>query len=273
MNSNPHNPLAPESVAAAVSGSISSPAEETLRLIASLPAPAGLEDRVHAALRRRAKVRAGSGLGPEPETDWMRTAAAAPLSLWLQAGWAGTSTSSTARTAPGKVIAIPHGCSRAVSPGAAPYAQPQTCPARQTAYTVRTTARATQAAKKPAAQPAPLPSCQRPGHAERPRPRHNQPPSSKGRHAFLRVPHDGPDQHPQQRQHYCAPESRKQTVYMEPGNHARCHQDHDAVNHEQEDPSVRMLIGKVMIFKKSPTVAFSSPMTTAAIRAGDRSAT
>ena len=41
MNSNPHNPTTsgPET------------GEETLRLIASLPAPEGLEDRVHAALR------------------------------------------------------------------------------------------------------------------------------------------------------------------------------------------------------------------------------
>ena len=33
-------------------------------------------------------------------------------------------------------------------------------------------------------------------------------------------------------------------------------------------PSVRMLIGKVMIFRNSPTVAFSSPITSAAIKAG-----
>ena len=48
MNSNLHNPTASESVSGF---RISSSAEETLRLIASLPAPAGLEDRVHAALR------------------------------------------------------------------------------------------------------------------------------------------------------------------------------------------------------------------------------
>jgi len=51
MNSNPRNPWAPESVPVAVSGSSSSSAERTLRLIASLPAPAGLEDRVYTALR------------------------------------------------------------------------------------------------------------------------------------------------------------------------------------------------------------------------------
>ena len=38
-------------------------------------------------------------------------------------------------------------------------------------------------------------------------------------------------------------------------------------------PSVRMLMGKVMIFRNSPTVAFSSPMTSAAINAGSRPAT
>jgi hypothetical protein len=41
------NPLAPDSASGALSGS----AEETLRLIASLPAPQGLEDRIHAGLR------------------------------------------------------------------------------------------------------------------------------------------------------------------------------------------------------------------------------
>ena len=77
MNSNPHNLTTSESA----SESAFSPAEETLRLVASLPAPDGLEDRVNAALsaaERRGRVLAWPR-AIRPESGWMRTAAAASL--------------------------------------------------------------------------------------------------------------------------------------------------------------------------------------------------
>ena len=59
MNSNPHDPMASETTSDSISASVFTSAEETLRLIANLPAPDGLEDRVHAALNampRRSRV-------------------------------------------------------------------------------------------------------------------------------------------------------------------------------------------------------------------------
>ncbi len=83
MNPNSHNPIAHES----------SSTEETLRLIASLPAPDGLEERVHAALRavpdpqQQALIDEGSRRGRvlawpstlHGQSGWMRTAAAAAI--------------------------------------------------------------------------------------------------------------------------------------------------------------------------------------------------
>jgi hypothetical protein len=60
--------------------------EATLRLIASLPAPEGLEDRVHAALQaasRRARVLAWPGA---PAGEWMRAAAAAAIVFVVAGG-------------------------------------------------------------------------------------------------------------------------------------------------------------------------------------------
>src|ERR1700734_3194717 len=62
-------------------GDTPSPAEVTLRLIANLPAPQGLEDRVHAGLRsapRDAKVLPWPARFPV-SAEWMRTAAAAAI--------------------------------------------------------------------------------------------------------------------------------------------------------------------------------------------------
>jgi len=56
-------------------------AEETLRLIARLPAPVGLEDRVHAGLRsapRSARVLAWPAAF-SPAGGWLRAAAAAAI--------------------------------------------------------------------------------------------------------------------------------------------------------------------------------------------------
>ncbi len=98
MNSNPHNPLNSES----------SSAEETLRLVASLPAPAGLEDRVHAALRaapRRGRVLAWPSR-LHPQSSWMRTAAAAAIVFVIAGGGWGVYTH-VQRVQPARVIAMP----------------------------------------------------------------------------------------------------------------------------------------------------------------------
>jgi hypothetical protein len=77
------NPFAPDSACGALPGS----AEETLRLIAGLPAPQGLEDRIHAGLRaaepHRARILAWPA-GLRPGRNWvhgaaLRSAAAAAI--------------------------------------------------------------------------------------------------------------------------------------------------------------------------------------------------
>ena len=104
MNSNPHNPI--------LSDPVPGSGEETLRLIAGLAAPAGLEDRVHAALRaapRRGRVLAWpSNLRPKIglDSNWVRAAAAAAIVFVVVGGGWGIYT----RVQPGqpaKVIAMP----------------------------------------------------------------------------------------------------------------------------------------------------------------------
>jgi hypothetical protein len=98
--------------------SVSGSAEATLRLIAKLPAPAGLEDRVHAGLlsslsvhphatQRTARVlswpataRAGS--------SWMRSAAAAAI-VFVVAGGGWGIYSRVQQPQSAKVIVLPHG--------------------------------------------------------------------------------------------------------------------------------------------------------------------
>ncbi len=100
MNSNPHDPTASESA--------SSPAEATLRLIASLPVPDGLEDRVNAALSaapRRGRVLAWPRT-LRPESGWMRTAAAAAI-VFVVAGGGWGVYMRVEQSQPAKVIVMP----------------------------------------------------------------------------------------------------------------------------------------------------------------------
>jgi hypothetical protein len=80
MNPNTQNPIA--------SGSVPGSVEETLRLIASLPAPQGLEDRVQAALHsapRTARILDWpAALGPQ--SAWLRAAAAAAIVFVVAGG-------------------------------------------------------------------------------------------------------------------------------------------------------------------------------------------
>jgi hypothetical protein len=105
MNSNPHNLTTSESA----SESAFSPAEETLRLIASLPAPDGLEDRVNAALSaaaRRGRVLAWPR-AIRPESGWMRTAAAAAIVFVVAGGGWGVYMRVEQENQPAKVIVMP----------------------------------------------------------------------------------------------------------------------------------------------------------------------
>ena len=104
MSSNPHDPRA--------SASASSPAEETLRLIASLPAPKGLEERVQTAVSAAAGAapRRGSILAwprtLRPESGWMRGAAAAAIVFVVAGGGWGVYTR-VEQNQPAKVIVMP----------------------------------------------------------------------------------------------------------------------------------------------------------------------
>jgi hypothetical protein len=88
MNHTTQNQIANHSGSGAVPGT----AEATLRLIAILPAPEGLEDRVNASLRtaQRSAPRRGRVLAwPAvigPGRDWMRSAAAAAIVFVVAGG-------------------------------------------------------------------------------------------------------------------------------------------------------------------------------------------
>ena len=100
MTSIPHEPSA--------TASASSPAEETLRLIASLPAPKGLEERVQTALDaapRRGQVLAWPRT-LRPESSWMRSAAAAAIVFVVAGGGWGVYTR-VEQSHPAKVIVMP----------------------------------------------------------------------------------------------------------------------------------------------------------------------
>jgi hypothetical protein len=84
MNPSPRNPFTPDSISVYTPGSV----EATLRLIATLPAPAGLEDRVQAALLSApasARVLAWP-VAFKPQAGWLRAAAAAAIVFVVAGG-------------------------------------------------------------------------------------------------------------------------------------------------------------------------------------------
>jgi hypothetical protein len=103
MNSNSHkssSKVQPEAVPGAV--------EATLRLIAALPAPDGLEDRVVAGLRtapRTARILHWPA-GLRPTNSWMRGAAAAAIVFVVAGGGWGIYTR-VQPTQPARVIVMP----------------------------------------------------------------------------------------------------------------------------------------------------------------------
>ena len=106
MKQTTQNKIANNSGPDAVQGTV----EDTLRLIANLPAPEGLEDRVYASLRtaqqsapHKGRVLAWPGTGFRLGSDWMRSAAAAAIVLVVAGGGWGIYT----RVQPAKGIAAP----------------------------------------------------------------------------------------------------------------------------------------------------------------------
>jgi len=108
MNSNPHNPQLSHSISDSTPHRDSSSGEETLRIIANLPAPAGLEDRVRGALRaapHKARVLSWPR-SLNPQSGWMRTAAAAAIVFVVVGGGWGVYTR-VQHGQPAKVIVMP----------------------------------------------------------------------------------------------------------------------------------------------------------------------
>ena len=119
MNANSQNPSASKNGCSA---------EETLRLIASLPAPEGLENRIHEALRsapRRGVLLDWPGKGPL-RRDWMRAAAAAAIAFVITGGGWGVYTR-VQQGQPARVIVMPaHGAAAGSFSGAGAIRMPQT---------------------------------------------------------------------------------------------------------------------------------------------------
>jgi hypothetical protein len=145
MTSIPHEPSA--------TASASSPAEETLRLIAKLPAPMGLEERVQTALDaapRRGRVLAWPRT-LRPESSWMRGAAAAAIVFVVAGGGWGVYTR-VEQSQPAKVIVMPARMPGGFG-GAGAIRTPQTLPGPKAPIKVSPEASPAQpkAAKKPVA--------------------------------------------------------------------------------------------------------------------------
>jgi hypothetical protein len=151
MTANPHNP------------NPSASAEETLRLVVNLPAPVGLEGRVNSALRDLSRRHAnGSESGPsgrvlawpavvKPQSNWVRTAAAAAIVFVVAGGGWGVYTR-VQQNHPGKVIVMPP---RVVEPGgfsgAGAIRTPQTLPGPVVKHPVEPKSAKSKPATKPAA--------------------------------------------------------------------------------------------------------------------------
>lgn len=166
MTTNPHNPnrSAPDPASA----------EETLRIVAGLPAPAGLEDRVRSALREahhRDRLHRIDSIQParrgqllawptalKPQSGWMRTAAAAAI-VFVVAGGGWGVYSRVEQNRPAKVLVMPHVNPPGGFAGAGAMRVPQTIPGpaapRKTQALRAGTAAIPSAPKKAAAKTAP----------------------------------------------------------------------------------------------------------------------
>jgi len=154
MNSNPRDSMASETTPE----SVLTPAEKTLRLIANLPAPDGLEDRVHAAVRvaqRRGRVLAWPR-ALRAESGWMRGAAAAAIVFVVAGGGWGVYTrvesTQIEQNQPARVIVMPARMpSTGGFSGAGAMRTPLTLPGPAAPQPVKTGLAKTKAGKKPVA--------------------------------------------------------------------------------------------------------------------------
>ncbi len=154
MNPNPRNPIIHES----------SSAEETLRLIASLPAPAGIEERVYAALRvvpdrdpqqealvpeigHRGRVLAWPSAS-RMQSHWMRTAAAAAIVFVVVGGGWGVY-SRVQHGQPTRIILMPRIPSVGGFSGAGAMRMPETVPGPVLTHPTKTQETLPEGAKKP----------------------------------------------------------------------------------------------------------------------------
>ena len=104
MNFSSHDPMS--NVPSAGPSETDRTVDATLRLIASLPVPDGLEDRIHTALR--SAPRTGSLLAWPTliDTGWMRTAVAAAI-VMIVAGGGWSVYSRVDHPQPAKVLSLP----------------------------------------------------------------------------------------------------------------------------------------------------------------------
>jgi len=151
MKSNPRDPMTSDTKSDSASALVLSPAEEALRLIAKLPAPDGLEDRVHAALNavpRRSRVLAWPR-GLHPANGWMRGAAAAAIVFVVAGGGWGVYTR-VELNQPAKVIVMPTRMPTAGGfSGAGAMRTPLTLPGPAAPQPVKISPAKAKAAKKP----------------------------------------------------------------------------------------------------------------------------
>jgi hypothetical protein len=138
----------------------SSPAEETLRLIARLPAPQGLAERVKAGLcGGQSAPRTVSGRArilPWPtalrmENTWVRSAAAAAIVLVVVGGGWGIY-ARVAPVQPQKAMVLPHNAAQGGFSSAGAVRKPQTLN-RPVAHSATAAPQKAKATAKPAVQP------------------------------------------------------------------------------------------------------------------------
>ena len=159
MNHQDQNPIANQPS----SGSLSDAGEDTLHLIAKLPPPAGLEDRIHTGLLAHARsarsaqpagrvlawpvtARAGSG--------WMRSAAAAAI-VFVVAGGGWGIYSRVQEPHSAKVIVTPHGPAPGEFTNSGAMRTPKTLQAPVLAHPVTPQPAPAKAPAKAAVKPAP----------------------------------------------------------------------------------------------------------------------
>ena len=156
MNHQDQNPIANQPL----SESLSVTGEDTLHLIAKLPAPAGIEDRIHAGLLAHARTarRAGRLLAwpatARVASGWMRSAAAAAI-VFVVAGGGWGIYSRVQQPHSAKVIVTPHGPAPGEFTNSGAMRTPKTLQAPVLAHPVTPQPAPAKAPAKAAVKPAP----------------------------------------------------------------------------------------------------------------------